>query len=76
MGNRWAYRAGLAGFVVAFVLMPWVGYKESNKGTTKGSFWLWLEIGAVLLIKTVAAVGGLTSALLLVRFTSIAVLND
>ena len=66
MGNRWAYRAGLAGFVIAFMLMPWVGYKESNKGTTKGSFWLWLEIGAVLLIKTVAAVGGLTSALLLV----------
>jgi MFS family permease len=66
MGNRWAYRTGLAGFVVAFILMPWVGYKESDDGLTKGVVWLWLEIGVVLLIKTVAAVGGLTSALLLV----------
>ena len=66
MGNRWAYRAGLAGFVVAFILMPWVGYKKSSSGTTKRPLWLWLEIGTLLLIKTVAAVGGLTSALLLV----------
>ena len=60
MGNRWAYRAGLAGFVVAYITMPWVGYKKN------GAVWLWLEIGLVLLIKTIAAVGGLTSALLLV----------
>jgi MFS family permease len=66
MGNRWAYRAGLGGFVIAFVLMPWVGYKEKGDGTTQGALWLWLELGVVLLIKTVSAVGGLTSALLLV----------
>lgn len=66
MGNRWAYRAGLGGFVIAFILMPWVGYKDQGGSMTQGSFWIWIEIGLVLLIKTVAAVGGLTSALLLV----------
>lgn len=69
MGNRWAYRTGLAGFTLAFVLMPWVGYKDSKNGDggmSSGKVWLWLEIGLVLLIKTIAAVGGLTSALLLI----------
>jgi len=69
MGNRWAYRTGLAGFVIAYVLMPWVGYKKPSDGEggiSNGVVWLWIEICVVLLIKTVAAVGGLTSALLLV----------
>ena len=69
LGNRWAYRAGLAGFVVAFLLMPWVGYKDSRKGDggmSSGEVWLWLEIGVVLLLKTTSTVGGLASALLLV----------
>ncbi|KAI1622917.1 major facilitator superfamily domain-containing protein [Exophiala viscosa] len=68
MGNRWAYRAGLAGFVVAYLLMPWVGYKgrKGEPALSSGSIWLWIEICVVLLIKTVAAVGGLTSALLLI----------
>lgn len=69
MGNRWAYRSSLATFTIAFVLMPWVGYKKESPGVggvSTGKAWLWLEIGIVLLIKTIAAVGGLTSALLLV----------
>ena len=69
MGNRWAYRAGLGAFTVAFLAMPWVGYKSKSAGSNGvsiGKLGLWLEIGAVLLLKTVAAVGGLTSALLLV----------
>ena len=68
MGNRWVYRSSLALFTVAFVLMPWVGYKKpkDGQGISTGVAWLWFEIGVVLLIKTVAAVGGLTSALLLV----------
>jgi hypothetical protein len=69
MGNRYTYRTGLAGFVVAFLLMPWVGYKSSKNGDggmPTGKVWLWIELGFVLLVKTVAAVGGLTSALLLV----------
>ncbi|RMD42555.1 hypothetical protein DV735_g2629, partial [Chaetothyriales sp. CBS 134920] len=69
LGNRWVYRASLAGFVLSFLLMPWVGYKKASAGsgsTPSATVWLWIEIGLVLLIKTVAAVGGLTSALLLV----------
>lgn len=69
MGNRWAYRTGLFGFVLAFALMPWVGYKEEVKEGMfpyLGAAMMWVEIGVVLLIKTVASVGGLTSALLLV----------
>ena len=69
LGNRWAYRAGLAGFVVAFLLMPWVGYKDSSNGDggiSSGKVWLFVEIGVVLLLKTISTVGGLASALLLV----------
>jgi MFS family permease len=73
MGNRWAYRAGLAGFTMAFVMMPWVGYKNGingDDGISNGKVRLWIEIGVVLFVKTVAAVGGLTSALLLVSHGS------
>lgn len=69
MGNRWAYRAGLGLFVIAYILMPFVGYKDADEGDFgmgSGAIWLWIEIGVALLIKTVAAVGGLTSALLLI----------
>jgi MFS family permease len=67
MGNKTTYRVSLAAFVVAFLLMPWVGYKE-GKGTGLGSgkVWLFIELGFVLIVKTVASVGGLTAALLLV----------
>ncbi|KAK0277998.1 hypothetical protein LTS00_013983 [Friedmanniomyces endolithicus] len=71
MGNKMTYRVSLAGFVLAFVLMPFVGYKSGTGNgdgapTMKGKAWLWVELAVVLLIKTVAAVGGLTSALLLI----------
>jgi MFS family permease len=72
VGNKATYRTGLAGFVVAFLLIPFVGYKNgshrhaTSPATTTGKVWLWVELGAVLIIKTVAAVGGLTSALLLI----------
>lgn len=71
IGNRITYRASLAGFVIAFLLMPWVGYKDGSKAgsgppVTHGKGWLWAELGLVLIVKTVAAVGGLTSALLLI----------
>ncbi|KAI9682507.1 MAG: hypothetical protein M1829_000299 [Trizodia sp. TS-e1964] len=68
MGNKMTYRASIAGFAVAFLLMPWVGYKEEVSSLSAGNktIWMWVEIGSVLLIKTVAAVGGLTSALLLI----------
>lgn len=69
MGNKVTYRVGLGGFVLAFLMTPWVGYKDGKNGETavsSGKVWLWAELGLVLLVKTVAAVGGLTSALLLV----------
>ncbi|KAF2873141.1 major facilitator superfamily domain-containing protein [Massariosphaeria phaeospora] len=68
VGNKVTYRVSLAAFVVAFLLMPWVGYQNSvpSKGMGTGRGWLWAELGVVLVIKTVASVGGLTSALLLI----------
>ncbi|KAJ5100529.1 hypothetical protein N7456_006581 [Penicillium angulare] len=67
MGNRWSYRAGLFGFVISFLLMPFIGYKSKpGTGLTGQSALMAVELCFVLLIKTVASVGGLTSALLLV----------
>jgi MFS family permease len=66
LGNKASYRVSMAGFVVAFLLMPWVGYRDGT-GFGQGRIWIWVELGVALVIKTVAAVGGLTSALLLVR---------
>ncbi|KAK8210292.1 hypothetical protein M8818_003459 [Zalaria obscura] len=75
VGNKVAYRAGLAGFVVAFLLMPFVGYKDGGNGLTgdgsgaqtqMGKVWLWVGLGVTLIVKTVSAVGCLTSALLLI----------
>jgi MFS family permease len=68
MGNKATYRAGLFLFFVSMMMMPWVGYRDSKPlfGLGNGKIWLWIELGFVLLVKTVAAVGGLTSALLLV----------
>ncbi|KAJ5203866.1 uncharacterized protein N7498_004745 [Penicillium cinerascens] len=71
MGNRWSYRAGLFGFVVSFLLMPFIGYKsEDSKGLTGKSALMAVELCLVLLVKTIASVGGLTSALLLVTNTA------
>jgi hypothetical protein len=68
LGNKMAYRVSLGLFIAAFGLMPWVGYKESNpyKSIGTGAGWLWFELGVILVIKTIAGVGGLTAALLMV----------
>jgi hypothetical protein len=68
MGNKRTYRAGLFLFFLSMMMMPWVGHRSSNPqmGFVSGKVLLWMELGFVLLVKTVAAVGGLTSALLLV----------
>ncbi|KAF4633120.1 hypothetical protein G7Y89_g5000 [Cudoniella acicularis] len=62
MGNKATYRSGLFLFFLSMMMIPWVGYRDSPGGVV----WLWIELGFVLLVKTVAAVGGLTSALLLI----------
>jgi len=74
IGNRTTYRIGLGLFVLAYFLMPFVAYKvdepgEPGLGVGKGA--LWTELGIVLIIKTVATVGSLTSALLLVSGVSL-----
>jgi hypothetical protein len=67
LGNKTTYRVSLGLFIAAFGLMPWVGYKEGKyKGIGSGAGWLWFELGVVLVIKTIASVGGLTAALLMV----------
>lgn len=67
MGNRWSYRASLFGFVLSFFLLPCVGQKGNDSGhISKESVFMGIELCVVLLVKTVASVGGLTSALLLV----------
>ncbi|KAI1997515.1 hypothetical protein LOZ53_000522 [Ophidiomyces ophidiicola] len=69
MGNRWSYRAGLFGFVISFALMPFIGYKDKaaiEGRVSKNGILLAIELCVILLLKTIAAVGGLTSALLLI----------
>ncbi|KAL8972141.1 MAG: hypothetical protein Q9197_002915 [Variospora fuerteventurae] len=69
MGNRITYRVCLGGMVLAFLMMPWVGYKEAGHGDggiPNGRAWLYIELGFVLLVRALAAVGCLTSALLLI----------
>lgn len=69
MGNRITYRVCFFGIVIAYILTPFVGYKEEQDGLmaiSTGKAWLYVELGFVLLIRSVASVGCLTSALLLV----------
>ena len=71
LGNRVTYRGCMAAMALAFLLTPWVGYKDSRNGDggmSSGKAWLWVELGVVLLVKSLAAVGCLTSFLLLVGF--------
>ncbi|KAL8728717.1 MAG: hypothetical protein Q9166_005204 [cf. Caloplaca sp. 2 TL-2023] len=69
MGNKLTYRVCLGGMVLAFLMTPWVGYKDARRGdggVSSGKAWVYFELGIVLLVRAVAAVGCLTSALLLV----------
>jgi MFS family permease len=70
LGNRSSYRVSLAGFVISFLIMPFVGYRDGS-GFGQGKIWIWIELGVALTIKTVAAIGGLASSLLLVCWTSL-----
>lgn len=67
-GNLGTYRMALLGIGVSMVLMPWVGYLKSAPlfGIGSGKMWLYIELGVVLIIKNICAVGGLSSVMLLV----------
>jgi hypothetical protein len=66
LGNRMTYRISHILYAVAFVILPFVGY-VSKTGFGNGKTWIWAEIGVSLVIKTIAVVGGLTCAMLMVR---------
>ncbi len=69
MGNLGTYRSSLLGIAVSMALMPWVGYLDSGPdiGLGTGRAWLYGELGVILLLKNVCAVGGLSCVMLLVR---------
>ncbi|KAL8810527.1 MAG: hypothetical protein Q9200_002515 [Gallowayella weberi] len=69
MGNKLTYRVCMGGMVLSFLITPWVGYKDASQGDggiSSGKGWLYFELGFVLLVRAVASVGCLTSALLLI----------
>ncbi|KAI1140635.1 MFS general substrate transporter [Hypoxylon sp. FL0543] len=68
LGNVRSYRISLLGFAVTMALMPFVGYVDSIPpfGVGDSKIWLYLEIGVILIIKNICAVGGLSSVMLLI----------
>ncbi|KAH9884016.1 MFS general substrate transporter [Xylariomycetidae sp. FL2044] len=68
LGNVGSYRGSLLGFAVTMALMPFVGYRDSNPpfGFGDSKIWLYVEIGIILVIKNICAVGGLSSVMLLI----------
>ncbi|KAK0671723.1 major facilitator superfamily domain-containing protein [Cercophora samala] len=67
-GNLGTYRYSLLGMAVAMSLMPWIGYLDSTPhlGVGSGKGWLYSELGVILIIKNICAVGGLSSVMLLI----------
>ncbi|UNI18420.1 hypothetical protein JDV02_004691 [Purpureocillium takamizusanense] len=68
IGSLGAYRLSLWGIALSMVLMPWVGYTDDEPlfgvGSARG--WLYAELGVVLILKNICAVGGLSSVMLLI----------
>jgi MFS family permease len=72
LGNLGTYRFAILGIAVSMVLMPWIGYKDGKArlGIGSGKGWLYAELGIVLVMKNICAVGGLSSVMLLVSVFS------
>jgi MFS family permease len=68
MGNLGTYRYSLLGMAISMALMPWIGYLDGkpNIGLGTGKAWLYSELGVILVLKNICAVGGLSSVMLLV----------
>ncbi|KAL1873984.1 hypothetical protein VTK73DRAFT_635 [Phialemonium thermophilum] len=74
MGNLGTYRASLLGIAISMALMPWVCYADGRQQRQRGDgfvlgsgkAWLYSELGVVLIIKNICAVGGLSSVMLLI----------
>ncbi|OPB41315.1 MFS permease [Trichoderma guizhouense] len=67
-GNLGTYRFALFGLAVSMIAMPWVGYVDDKPlfGLGTGTMWLYIELGVVLILKTICAVGGLSCVMLLI----------
>lgn len=70
LGNLGTFKLSLLGLALCMILMPWVGYQSGNglMGWGSGRAWLLGELGVILVLKNLSAVGGLSCVLLLVRF--------
>jgi MFS family permease len=68
VGNMSSYRYTLFGMAICMGLIPWVGYVDSRPAFGAGKWWLYAELGIVLVVKNICAVGGLSSVMLLVSF--------
>ncbi|KAI1748774.1 MFS general substrate transporter [Xylaria castorea] len=68
VGNVGTFRGALFGFAVTMALMPFVGYVDSKPpfGFGNSKIWLYVELGTLLVIKNICAVGGLSCVMLLV----------
>lgn len=68
VGNQWGYRLSLLGFTAAFWAMPLVGYYDGSNPSSK--FWLWVELGSILFLKTISTIVGLSCVMLLITNSS------
>lgn len=68
LGNLGTFRLSLLGLALCMMLMPWVGYQDGGGlfGWGTGRSWLFGELGVILVLKNLSAVGGLSCVLLLV----------
>lgn len=68
LGNLGTFRLSLLGLAIGMILMPWVGYRDGHGlfGIGSGESWLLGELGVILVLKNLSAVGGLSCVLLLV----------
>ncbi|KAL2157085.1 hypothetical protein VTH06DRAFT_7041 [Thermothelomyces fergusii] len=68
IGNLGTYRYSLLGMAISMALMPWIDYVDSKPrfGLATGKLWLYSELGVILVLKNICAVGGLSSVMLLI----------
>ncbi|CAF3499405.1 unnamed protein product [Fusarium graminearum] len=68
LGNLGTYQISLLGLGISMLFMPWVGYADDKPlfGVGSGKIWLYIELGLVLILKNLCAVGGLSSVMLLI----------
>ncbi|KAI9903444.1 hypothetical protein N3K66_002796 [Trichothecium roseum] len=67
-GNLGSYALSLLGLAVSMCLMPWVGYLDDEPPFGAGTprAWLYAELGVILVLKSICAVSGLSSVMLLI----------